>query len=43
METDKFEAIIFTILFAVKHEKPELMEIGLDTMLALDTLAASNA
>jgi exportin-1 len=42
MDTDKFEGIIFTILFAVKHEKPELMEIGLDTLFALNSLAASN-
>jgi hypothetical protein len=27
-----------TILFALKHEKPELMEIGLETLHALNQL-----
>jgi exportin-1 len=33
---DKFQTILMTILFALKHEKPELMEIGLETMHALN-------
>ena len=32
LAADKFQTIILTILFAMKHEKPELMEIGLETM-----------
>ena len=27
-----------TIMFAIKHEKPELMEIGLETLHALNVL-----
>lgn len=30
-----------TILFAMKHEKPEAMEIGLQTLHALNQLVAS--
>lgn len=33
---DKFETVIHTVLFACKHEKPEHMEIGLETLLALN-------
>ena len=29
-----------TVLFAMKHEKPEVMDIGLITMHALNTLVA---
>lgn len=36
LEFDKFHTIILSILFACKHEKPELMEIGLETMHALN-------
>lgn len=36
LTSDKFQTIILTILFAMKHEKPELMEIGLETMQALN-------
>ena len=36
LDSGKFETIILSILFAMKHEKPELMEIGLDTMQALN-------
>jgi len=38
---DKFNNIILTILFAMKHEKPELMEIGLETMHSLNLLVVS--
>ena len=41
LSSDKFENIIMTILFAMKHEKPELMEIGLETMQALNVLVAA--
>ena len=40
LPADKFNTIILTILFAMKHEKPELMEIGLETMSALNQLVA---
>ena len=33
---DQFNTIILTILFAMKHEKPEAMDIGLNTMHALN-------
>lgn len=36
LDADKFHTIILTILFAMKHEKPELMEIGLETLHALN-------
>lgn len=39
--SDKFMTIINTILFAMKHEKPELMEIGLETMHALNQLVVT--
>lgn len=32
---DKFNAVILTIIFAMQHEKPELMEIGLEAMYSL--------
>jgi exportin-1 len=38
LAAEKFQTIILTILFAMKHEKPELMEIGLETMQALNSL-----
>jgi len=38
LDPQKFQTIILTILFAMKHEKPELMEIGLETLSALNTL-----
>ena len=41
LSPDKFHTIILTILFAIKHEKPELMEIGLETMQALNSLVMS--
>lgn len=41
LTSDKFHTIIMTILFAMKHEKPELMEIGLETMHALNQLVAT--
>lgn len=40
LEFDKFNTIILTILFAIKHEKPEAMEIGLNTLHALNTLVS---
>ena len=36
LEFSKFSTIILTILYAIKHEKPELMEIGLNTLQALN-------
>ena len=40
LDWSKFQTIIMTILFAIKHEKPEAMEIGLNTMNALNQLVA---
>lgn len=31
-----FETIIHTVIFAMKHEKPEVMEIGLKSMYDLN-------
>ena len=36
LNINQFHTCILTILFAIKHEKPELMEIGLNTMYALN-------
>jgi exportin-1 len=41
LSSDKFHTLILTMLFALKHEKPELMEIGLETLHALNTLVAT--
>lgn len=41
LEADKFQTIILSILFAMKHEKPELMDMGLLTMHALNFTVAS--
>jgi uracil phosphoribosyltransferase len=41
LSPDKFNTIILTILFAMKHEKPEFMEIGLETLHALNLLVVS--
>lgn len=41
LEADKFSTIILSVLFAMKHEKPEIMEIGLNTMFALNMTVAS--
>ncbi len=41
LSPEKFNIIILTILFAMKHEKPELMEIGLETMHSLNLLVVS--
>ena len=38
LDAARFETIILTILFAMKHEKPEIMEIGLDTLHSLNQL-----
>lgn len=38
LDSGKFQTIILTILFATKHEKPEIMEIGLDTLYSLNDL-----
>jgi exportin-1 len=42
LEQDKFQTIILVILFAIKHEKPELMEIGLQTMHNLNSVVIQN-
>lgn len=42
LEADKFQTIILIILFATKHEKPELMEIGLETMHIVNTVVVQN-
>ena len=41
LPTDKFNTVILTVLFSIKHEKPELMEIGLETMHNLNLLVVS--
>jgi hypothetical protein len=41
LSPDKFNIIILTILFAMKHEKPEFMEIGLETLHALNLFVVS--
>ena len=41
LQSEKFRTIIHTIIFAMKHEKPELMETGLETMQALNTLVVN--
>jgi exportin-1 len=40
LNLSQFQTFILTILFAMKHEKPEAMDIGLNTMHALNTLVA---
>lgn len=37
----EIETFIHTVLFAIKHEKPELMDIGLNTLHALNMLVSS--
>lgn len=39
---EQFSTILMTILFAMKHEKPDLMELGLETMHSLNTLVVTN-
>lgn len=41
LSTDMFNTILLTVLFAMKHEKPELMEIGLQTMYALNQIVVT--
>jgi len=36
LEGSYFSTIIHTVIFAMKHEKPELMEIGLNSMYELN-------
>ena len=38
LDADRFNTIILTILFAMKHEKPDIMNIGLDTLFSLNQL-----
>lgn len=38
----QFSTILMTILFAMKHEKPDLMELGLETMRSLNSLVVTN-
>ena len=38
---EKFNTLILTVIFSMQHVKPELMEIGLETMSALTMLVAS--
>lgn len=35
LDSQMFETIIHTIIFAMKHDKPEVMEIGLQSMYDL--------
>lgn len=37
-----FETIIHTVIFAMKHEKPEVMEIGLKSMYDLNDKVSQN-
>jgi hypothetical protein len=36
LQGQMFETIIHTVIFAMKHEKPEVMEIGLKSMFDLN-------
>jgi hypothetical protein len=36
LPTEQFNTILLTILFAMKHEKPDLMTIGLETMQSIN-------
>jgi hypothetical protein len=38
LDRSKFETIIQSMLFAMKHEKPEAMELGLEAMHALNVI-----
>lgn len=38
---DKFNTLIETIIYSMQHYKPDLMEIGLETMSALTVLVSS--
>lgn len=38
LEADQFNTLILTILFSMKHVKPELMEIGNESMVCLTEL-----
>ena len=35
LDSEAFQRIVLTVIFAMQHEKPELMDIGLDSMHAL--------
>ena len=35
LDSDAFSRIVLTVIFAMQHEKPELMELGNDSMHAL--------
>ena len=36
LDSQKFQTIILTVIFAMKHEKPEVMEIGLNSVFDLN-------
>ena len=42
LEGSRFETIVLTVIFAMQHEKPELMELGLVSMQALNHILSEN-
>lgn len=38
LAADKFQNLILVVIFAMQHEKPELMEIGLESMYSLTSM-----
>ena len=42
LDSQRFETIIHTVIFAMKHEKPEVMEIGLKSMWDLNDRVSTN-
>ena len=38
LDMGKLNTIILTVLFSIKHEKPECMDIGLETLVSLNDL-----
>jgi len=40
LAADKFQNLILVVIFAMQHEKPELMEIGLESMYSLTSMLA---
>ena len=41
LDAQKFQTIILTVIFAMKHEKPEVMEIGLKSVWDLNDKVSS--
>jgi exportin-1 len=43
LQHDRFQTLVYTIIFAMQHEKPELMELGLETMDSLWHILNTNS